>query len=91
MARALQSIAGMPKKTTKSKLEGEGSYSATRQYNSNLADYQRSANVPEAARKAAKALDGKEGAELRKAEGRGKRGPTRKGKPSAARSASAHR
>ena len=82
----------MPQKTTtKGKLEGEGSYSATRQYNSHLAEYQRSANVPEAARKAAKALDGKEGAELRKAEGRGKRGPIRKSKPGGARSAAAHR
>jgi hypothetical protein len=81
----------MPKKTTKNKLEGEGSYTATRQYNSGLAEYQRTANVPEAAKKAAKALDGKEGAELRKAEGRGKRGPTRKSPGRSARSASAHR
>ena len=81
----------MPKKTTKSKLEGEGSYTATRQYNSHLAEYERTADVAGAARKAAKALDTKEGAELRKAEGRGKRGPTRKGQPRAARSASAQR
>ena len=82
----------MPKKTTtKRNLEGEGSYTATRQYNSHLAEYQRSGSVPEAARKAAKALDGKEGAELRKAEGRGKRGPTRKSKSGGARSAAAHR
>jgi hypothetical protein len=56
-----------------------------------LAEYQRTADVAGAARKAAKALDTKEGAELRKAEGRGKGGPTRKSKPSAARSASAQR
>jgi hypothetical protein len=81
----------MPKKTTKTKLEGEGSYTATRRYNSQLAEFQRTADVAGAAQKAAKALDGKEGTELRKAEGRGKRGPTSKSQPRAARSASAHR
>ena len=81
----------MPKKTAKNKLEGEGSYTATRQYNSHLAEYQRTADVAGAARKAAKALDGKEGGELRKAEGRGKRGPTKKSQPRAARGAAAHR
>lgn len=81
----------MPKKTPKNKLEGEGSYTATRAYNAGLAEYQRTSDVAGAARKAAKALDTKEGTQLRKAEGRGKRGPTRKSQPRAARGASAQR
>ena len=81
----------MPKKTTKNKLEGEGSYSATRQYNSDLAEYQRTSDVAGAARKAAKALDTKEGAELREAERRGKRGRAPKAATRSPRSTSAHR
>ena len=81
----------MPKKTTKNKLEGEGSYTGTRQYNSHLAEYESTTDVADAARKAAKALDSKEGADLRKAEARAKQGPTRKSQPRPARSASPHR
>lgn len=68
----LQSEAHM---TTKTKLEGEGSYSATRAYNARLTRTLKSQDVNALAKKAAKALDSKEGAELRKAERRGKRGP----------------
>ena len=67
----------MNKKTTKNGLEGEGSYTGTRGYNAGLAKHVRGANVGDLARKAAKALDGKEGAELRRAEKAGKAGPRR--------------
>ena len=59
----------------KKSLEGEGSYSATRRYNAGLANHVRSADVGALGKKAAKALDGKEGQELRNAEKAGKRGP----------------
>jgi len=59
----------------KKKLEGEGSYAATRRYNAGLAEHVRSANVAQLGKKAAKALDGPEGPELEKAEKLGKRGP----------------
>ena len=59
----------------KQKLEGEGSYSATRRYNAGVAAHVRSANVEQLGKKAAKALDGGEGRELRNAEKQGKRGP----------------
>jgi hypothetical protein len=63
------------KKRTSKKLEGEGSYSATRGYNAGLARHMRTADIHGLAEKAAKALEGKEGAELRKAEKAAKRGP----------------
>jgi hypothetical protein len=56
-------------------LEGEGSYSATRRYNAGLAEHTRSADVTGLGKKAAKALDGQEGPELRKAEKQAKQGP----------------
>ncbi len=59
----------------KKKLEGEGSYSATRRYNAAVAEHVRSGNVAQLGKKAAKALDGAEGAELEKAEKMAKRGP----------------
>jgi glycine oxidase len=58
------------------RLEGEGSYSATRNYNKNaaraLAD---KPSIEQGARAARKAVEGPEGAELREAEKRGKAGP----------------
>jgi hypothetical protein len=71
----------MTKKTKKNGLEGEGSYTGTRRYNAGLAKHVRSADVNELGRKAAKALDGKEGAELRQAEKAGKTGPRRAEQP----------
>ena len=59
----------------KNKLEGEGSYSATRRYNAGVRDHVRSADVAQLGKKAAKALEGPEGAELEKAEKLAKRGP----------------
>ena len=59
----------------KKSLEGEGSYSATRRYNAGLAEHVRSANVEGLGKKAAKALEGPEGEQLRKAEKQAKKGP----------------
>jgi glycine oxidase len=60
----------------KGRLEGEGSYSATRSYNKNLgralAD---KAGIARGAESARKAVEGPEGAMLREAEKRGKAGP----------------
>lgn len=60
------------------KLEGEGSYTATRRYNEKLAEHQATQNVEELAENAREAVDGEEGEELRRAEQAGKRGPTQK-------------
>lgn len=58
------------------RLEGEGSYSATRSYNSNLARaVADKRGIERGARAARKAVEGPEGAELRAAEKRGKAGP----------------
>ncbi len=59
----------------KKSLEGEGSYSATRRYNAGVAEHVKSADVDALGKKAAKALDGKEGQALQKAEKQAKRGP----------------
>jgi len=60
-----------------SRVEGEGSYTATRSYNRNLmravAD---GAGIKLGAERARKAVEGPEGAELRAAEKRGKAGPS---------------
>ncbi len=64
------------KSGTDKNLEGEGSYTATRQYNKGLAQHQKTADVEKLAEEASEALDGEEGEELRDAEERGKRGPT---------------
>lgn len=71
----------MNKKTQASHaLEGEGSYTATRAYNSKLRAFAESADVPGLAARARKAVSGPEGAELKRAEARGKRPPTTRGK-----------
>jgi hypothetical protein len=77
------------KSTPKKKLEGEGSYSGTRGYNAGLAQHVRKADIPGLAKKAAKALDGKEGASLKKAENSAKSGPKGSRVTSTSRSASA--
>jgi hypothetical protein len=81
----------MKKQTAKSKLEGEGSYSATRGYNAGLAKHVRSADVAGLAKKAARAVDSAEGATLRKAEQAGKKGPRPSGAASRGRAAAARR
>ncbi len=61
--------------TSKPKIEGEGSYEATHRYNSAVEKHAKEGDVDGLAKKAADALDGPEGDELRKAEADGKRGP----------------
>jgi len=56
-------------------VEGEGSYSATRRYNQHLGDAIDADDVEVAADEARRALKGPEGAELRRAEERGKARP----------------
>lgn len=60
------------------KVEGEGSYTATRRYNKHLAEHQQSEDVDALAEEAGEAVDGAEGEDLRRAEEAGKRGPTQK-------------
>lgn len=64
----------MDDKKKDSKIEGEGSYSGTRAYNEATAEFLKKGKVDEAAQKAKRALDSKEGAELKAAEAKGKAG-----------------
>ena len=52
--------------------EGEGNRTAARAYNKGVRDFEKTGQVEKKAREAADALDGPEGAELRKAEEAGK-------------------
>jgi hypothetical protein len=65
----------MMNRQPKQKLEGEGSYSATRRYNAGLAKHIRDGKVEELAKSAAQALAGEEATQLRNAGQQGKRGP----------------
>ncbi len=58
-------------------VEGEGSYSGTRDYNEATAKFVKKGKVDEAAREAKRALDSKEGAELKAAEAKGRTGDPR--------------
>ena len=72
----------MNKQASKKKdqpLEGEGSYSAARRYNRHLGDAVASGDLEAGAEEARSALDGPEGAELRRAAVEAQKGP----KPSA--------
>jgi hypothetical protein len=62
-------------KKSDSKLEGEGSYSATRRYNQHLGEAIDSGDIETAADEARRAIDGPEGSELKRAEQQGKAGP----------------
>lgn len=65
-----------------SKIEGEGSYTAARAYNTETEKFAKSGQVKEKARDAQKALDGPEADELKRAEKVGKsrsRGEDRRG------------
>ena len=64
-------MADKPKKD--GKIEGEGSYSGTRAYNEATAKFLKG-KVDEAARDAERALESKEGADLKAAEAKGKVG-----------------
>ena len=55
-------------------IEGEGSYKGTEDYNKRTADFIKKGKVDEAAQEAKRALDSKEGAELKAAEAKGKAG-----------------
>jgi hypothetical protein len=58
------------------RLEGEGSYSATRSYNQGLARaLADKSSIERGAKRARRAVEGREGPELRAAEERGRRGP----------------
>jgi hypothetical protein len=58
---------------TTAKNEGEGNHTAAKQYNDAQKQFAESGKVGPAAKDAAKAVDGPEGNELRKAEEAGKR------------------
>ena len=65
----------MPVETsTQSTNEGEGSYTGARAYDDGVRQFVESGAVEGAAKSAEKAVDGAEGADLRKAEKAGKRG-----------------
>lgn len=54
------------------KVEGEGSYSATADYNKRQADYQKKGTVDQDAQAAKRAIDSEEAQSLRDAEEKGK-------------------
>ncbi|MFO1161444.1 MAG: hypothetical protein U1E60_21580 [Reyranellaceae bacterium] len=61
-----------------SRLEGEGSYSGTRDYNQATAEFVKNGKVEKAAKEAKRAVDSAEAAELKIAEEKGKAGDPRK-------------
>jgi hypothetical protein len=62
------------KKTPKDGVEGEGSYSGTREYNERTAKFIKEGKVDKAAKEAERAMDSDEAADLKKAEAQGKAG-----------------
>ena len=58
-------------------VEGEGSYSGTRDYNNRTADFIKKGKVDKAAKEAERAMDSKEADELKSAEEKGKAGDPR--------------
>ncbi len=65
----------MEEKSNKdSRIEGEGSYSGTKDYNESTAEFLKKGKVDEAAKEARRALDSKEGDELKAAEAKGRAG-----------------
>ena len=58
-------------------VEGEGSYSGTRDYNQRTADFIKKGKVDKAAKDAEQAMDSDEAAELKSAEDKGKAGDPR--------------
>ena len=62
------------KKAPKDGVEGEGSYSGTRDYDERTAKFIEKGKVDKAAREARRAMDSDEAAELKKAEAQGKAG-----------------
>jgi len=65
-----------PRTQARGRVEGEGSYSATRRYNQNLARaLTDKSSIERGAERARRAVEGREGPKLRAAEERGRRGP----------------
>lgn len=64
-------------KKSKDGIEGEGSYSGTRDYNERTADFIKKGKVDKAAADARRAMESGEAAELKKAEEKGKAGDPR--------------
>lgn len=62
----------------KNRVEGEGSYSGTRDYNDRTADFIKKGKVDKAAKDAVEAVDSPEAAQLKQAEDKGKAGDPRK-------------
>lgn len=62
------------KASSKTEGEGEGSYSATADYNKRTAEFLKKGNVDDAAREAMRALDSGEAGALEAAEAKGKAG-----------------
>jgi hypothetical protein len=68
------------KKPDKNAVEGEGSYSGTRDYNERTAKFIEKGKVDKAAKEAERAMESDEAADLKRAEAQGKAGDTH-GKP----------
>lgn len=64
-------------KKAKDGIEGEGSYSGTRDYNERTADFIKKGKVHKAAQDARRAIDSGEAADLKAAEEKGKAGDPR--------------
>lgn len=64
----------MDKSKASSKIEGEGSYTATADYNERTAEFLKKGKVDAAAREAMRALDSEEAGALEAAEAKGKAG-----------------
>lgn len=62
-------------KSNAKKLEGEGSYTAARAYDKNVRSFAAQGNTERLAEEARRAVEGKDGGELRRAEQRAKAGP----------------
>ena len=61
----------------KSRIEGEGSYSGTKDYNDRTEKFIKDGKVDKAAKDAVKAMDSPEAAQLKQAEETGKKGDPR--------------
>ena len=61
----------------KSRIEGEGSYSGTKDYNDRTEKFIKDGKVDKAAKDAVKAMDSPEAAQLKQAEEKGKKGDPR--------------
>lgn len=68
----------MDKAKSGGKVEGEGSYTATADYNKRTKEFLDKGTVDQAAQEAKRALDSKEAIELKAAEAKGKSGDTSK-------------